>query len=363
MRHNKKSLTFIPKICAMTENKDSIHRKRDPTVRERRLSVVLLGILALIAGGMLWSQSRFDAGSWREQAQSSKPGGESRSTTAPAEPQAEDTADDAAGLVPMAPAERYGPDTLSDKIDGKAELYLSAGFKGLASRRFSLAGDKRRWMERNVYDMGGFRGAYAVFSSQRRSHIQPIAWTRHGYLAGNALFFVHGPYYVEIVGAEVSRTVQSGLESLAKAFISSHSVRAGDPVELELLPRDHRVAHSDKLTARAAFGIQGLNWIYSATYAASPDQAEALAFVSRRDSPAEAAALADKFHAFWLEYGGAEIGSPAGPPGVRGIAILDNYEICLARGRYLIGAHEATTLEFGMRLVEQLVDRIAGAER
>jgi hypothetical protein len=211
--------------------------------------------------------------------------------------------------------------------------------------------------------MGGFRGAFAVFSSQRRSHIQPVAWTRHGYLAGNALFFVHGPYYVEIVGSEATRTVQSGLESLAKAFISSHSVQTAEPVELELLPRDHRVAHSVKLTARAAFGIQGLDWIFSAAYAASPDRAEALAFFSRRDSPAEAKALADKFHAFWLEYGGAEIAPPAGPPGVRSVAILDNYEICLARGRYLIGAHEATTLDFGMRLVEQLDEQIAGAER
>jgi hypothetical protein len=347
----------------MTDNQDTIQRKRDPTVRERRLSVILLGILALVAGGMLWSQSRFDAGSWRERAQSATPGKENRSSEAPPESRAVDSADDAAGVVPLAPEERYGPDTLSDKIDGKAELYLSAGFHGLASRRFSLAGDRRRWMERNVYDMGGFRGAFAVFSSQRRSHIQPVAWTRHGYLAGNALFFVHGPFYVEIVGAEASQAVQKGLESLAKTFISSNTVQSADPVELQLLPRDYRVAHSVKLTARAAFGIQGLDWIFSAAYASSPDRAEALAFISRRDSPAEAAALADKFHAFWLEYGGAEIGSPAGPPGVRGITILDNYELCLARGRYLIGVHEATTLEFGMHLMEQLDDRIAGAGR
>ncbi len=345
----------------MTDSPDPIHRKRAPTVRERWLSVTLLGILALVAGAMLWFQGRFDAGNWREQAQSAKTEEEFRQPEAQSEPQP--SVEAAAGVEPLAPMERYGPDTLSDKIDGKAELYLNAGFQGLESRRFSLAGDGRRWMERNVYDMGGFLGAYAVFSSQRRSHTHPVAWTRHGYLAGNALFFVHGPFYVEIVGAEASRSVQEGLESLAKAFIGAHTAQVKEPAELQLLPRDHRVDPGVKLTARSAFGIQGLDWIFSAAYSSSPDQAEALAFVSRRDSPAEAAALSDRFHAFWLEFGGAEIAPPAGPPGVRAVLILDNYEICLVRGEYLIGVHEATDLAFGMRLVAQLDDKIAGVVR
>jgi hypothetical protein len=312
---------------------------------------------------MLWSQGRFDAGVWREVSQSVEAGGESHGTSPPQLPRVANKTDDAAGVTPLTPAERYGPDTLSDKIDGKAELYLSAGFLRLESRRFSLAGDRRRWMERYVYDMGGFRGAYAVFSSQRRPHNRPVAWTSHGYLAGNALFFVHGPYYVEIIGAEDSPSVQEGLISLAKAFIEAHAVQAADPVELQLLPRDHRIAGSEKLTARAAFGIQGLDWIFSAAYSSSADQVEALAFVSQRGSPAEAAALADKFHAFWLEFGGAETAPPAGPQGVRVVSILDAYEICLVRGKYLIGVHEAANLEFGMGLAVQLYDNIVGAAR
>jgi hypothetical protein len=352
-----------PKKDVMKDNQGPNHRKRDPTVRERRFSVMLLGILALIAGGMLWAQGRFDAGAWREQAQSAEAGGDTRRTAPPPVPQASTEADASAGVEPLAPAERYGPDTLSDKIDGKAELYLSAGFQSLESRRFALSGDKRRWMERYVYDMGGFRGAYAVFSSQRRPHIHPVAWTGHAYLAGNALFFVHGPYYVEIVGAEVSKSVQNGLESLAKAFIETHGAQAADPVELQLLPMDNRAANSVKLTARAVFGIQGLDWIFSAAYSSSSDQAEALAFVSQRNSPAEAEALADKFHSFWLEFGGADIAPPSGPQGARGVSILDNYEICVVRGKYLIGVHAATNLEFGMRLVEQLQRNIAGLAR
>jgi hypothetical protein len=150
---------------------------------------------------------------------------------------------------------------------------------------------------------------------------------------------------------------------LAKAFIGAHPVQAADPVELKVLPRDHRIAHSTKLTARAAFGIQGLDWIFSAAYSSSPNQDEALAFVSQRNSQADAKALADKFHDFWLEFGGTEIAPQDGQQRGRGVFILDNYEICLARGEYLIGVHEATNLEFGMRLIEQLQRNIAGAAR
>jgi hypothetical protein len=350
-----------PDIRTMTDSQDPIHGKRDPTVRERLLSSALLGILALVAVGMLWSQSRFDAGAWRERAQPVDAGGEIR-RPGPSAPRLPAATDAAAGLEPLAPAERYGPDTLSDKIDGKAELYLNAGFIGLESRRFALSGDKRRWMERYVYDMGGFPGAFAVFSSQRRPQAQPLAWAVHGYLAGNALFFVQGPFYVEIVGTEASQEVQKGLEALAMAFSAAHAAQSPDPVELQLLPRDQRIAHSEKLTARAAFGIQGLDWIFTAVYSSSPGQAEALAFVSRRDSPAEAAAMAEKFHAFWIEFGGSEIPSQDGSQGVRSVSILDNYEICMARGRYLIGVHEATNLDFGLHLMEQLQRNLAGAE-
>jgi hypothetical protein len=43
------------------------------------------------------------------------------------------------GFTPLAPAQSFGPDNLSDKIDGKAELYLSAGFKEMSCRSFNVA--------------------------------------------------------------------------------------------------------------------------------------------------------------------------------------------------------------------------------
>ena len=72
------------------------------------------------------------------------------------------------GLVPLTAGEIFEARNLSDKINGKAELYLSAGFARLVSQRFK---DKRAsdlWLEVFVYDMANGHNAFSVFSAQRR---------------------------------------------------------------------------------------------------------------------------------------------------------------------------------------------------
>ncbi len=342
----------------MTDNQTRNHRKNGTTAAERRLSLAILGLLAFIAGVMLLVQGRYDRGLWREQAQTAATGSPAQG---PEIAPAGEAKDIAAGLEPLSAAEHYDANTLSDKIDGKADLYLGAGFKGLASRRFALAGDKSRWMERYVYDMGSLRNAYAVFSAQRRPNVQSVGLAAHAYLAANGLFFVHGPYYVEIVATEASPDVQRGMNALATAFIASHEVKTEDLAELQLFPADHRVAGSVKLAARSAFGIEGLDGVFTAAYAA--DHAEALVFVSRRASHQEAQALAGKFHAFWLDFGGEQVAPPADLKDAGIVLILDNYEISLVRGDYFIGVHEAANLDFGLGLVKQLQRDIAGGAR
>ncbi len=333
-------------------DKSDHFQKRGPSATERRLSLFLLGVLALIAAMMLLRQARFDPGAWRELPSAT---GEpvQRHTEAPAD------MDGADGLVPLSAVESYGGDTLSDKINGKADLYLGAGFRGLESRRFALAGDQSRWMERHVYDMGDLGNAFAVFSSQRRRNIQPLDLTAYAYLAGNGLFFVHGPYYVEIVAVEASPEVQAGMKALGAAFVRTHETTLNRLAELDLFPAAHRIADSIQLAARNAFGIEGADGIFTAAYAM--DQAGGLAFICKRSSAAEARGLVAKFHAFWIDFGGREVAPPVDFQGARIVFILDNYEISMVQDNWVFGVHESTSLEFGLGLIEQLQHNIAGA--
>lgn len=310
-----------------------------PSALQRGLSLFFLGMLAVIAGVMLWLQNQYDPGAWRDQPSS---------PTAPA--QTKETLPE--GVVHLSEAEHYNARTLSDKINGKADLYLSAGFRSLESRRFALAADKGRWMERYLYDMGDYRNAFAVFSAQRRRDARKIDLASHAYLAANGLFMVHGPNYVEIIAAEASELMQSKMSDLASAFMESHPAAAGRIPELELFPPQHQMPNTSRLIADSAFGIQNMNWIFTSAY--DTGQAEAVAFISKRATTAEAMSLAEAFVAYWTEYGAETVETPPDLEGAKIVLILDNYEIAMVQGEYFFGVHEATRLDFGIELAAQL---------
>ncbi len=323
-------------------------QKNSPSLKEKRLGILLLSILILIGAIVLWIQARYDPGLWRLQAQPTPATGvDAQSNALPS------MRDDAVpGLNPMSAAENYQPENLSDKINGKAELYLAAGFRSLQSQRFGLAGQPGKWMERFIYDMGELRGAFAVFSAQRRSEIDLLELTPFAYRASNGLFFVHGRYYVEIIAAEASPDLQKQMERLAGTFIAARRADAQPLEELSRFPSEGLVPNSRALIADSAFGLDRLDWIFTARYEDS--RAEATAFISRRASSQDAAELADAFHRYWLDFGGEELAAPDTLPGARVATILDSYEIVMADGAYLVGVHEASTLAFGLDLAVRI---------
>jgi hypothetical protein len=323
-----------------------------PSIQERRLAVFLLALLVLIGVVMALVQARYDPAEWRLQAQPAR-----ESVTAPPEDRFAAVQEDAvSGLQALSSAEDYQAENLSDKINGKAELYLAAGFRHLQTQRFELAGKSGIWMERFIYDMGRLRGAFAVFSAQRRSPSEPLALTPYAYRASNGLFFAHGRYYVEIVASQVSPELQARMEALARSFVDAQPPDTRELEALARFPLEGRVPHSRALIADSAFGLEGLDWIFTAQYRNDLDQATA--FLSKRSSAREAAQLADAFQRYWIDYGGEALEAPEVVPNVRMVTILDGYEIAMVHGAYLIGVHEASSRAFGLDLAVRLKRRM-----
>ena len=321
-----------------------------PSVRQRCIAASVMGVLVLIAVVMGLLQGRFNAGDWREQP----------ATATPAMTDgASDPTDGPAGLTALSPLERYTAATLSDKINGKAELYLDAGFQKLESHRFALESDRERWMERYVYTMDGHANAYSVFSRQRRQEIVPLEIADDAYIASNGLFFVHGPYYVEIISGENTTAMQTAMKALAAAFIEGANAQNRPLEALDLVPQEHRVPHTAELVAKSAFGLEGLDWVYTVAYEA--DAQQAVAFIVPCDSPGRAAELAALFSDYWLEYGGERVPVDPAVPEATVVVILDAFEIAVVQGRYFFGVHEATQLDFGLALAGRLLQAIEGA--
>jgi hypothetical protein len=265
------------------------------------------------------------------------------------------------GLSALSPAERFDRATLSDKIDGKAELYLSAGFIRLDCQRIALSGRPQDWIEAFVYDMGSAPNAYAVFSLQRRSDGTALDFAEFAYRAENALFLAHGSFYLELIASGRDEPLLAALEALAAAFMARRPVAKAAIAERDLFPREGLAEAGIRLIPADAFGMAGLDRVFTATYAA--DGAEMTAFLSRRATPQEAAELARAYADFLKAYGGEVSPAEALADGAAVIAILDMYEVVFARGAFLAGVHEAPSRAKALELAARLAEKLAEVPR
>lgn len=172
------------------------------------------------------------------------------------------------GMVSMTMPEQFSPDTLYEKINGKAELYLSAGFKRLLCHRMKEENmeDVGLWMEVYVYEMDSSTNAFAVFSRQRRSDGMALDLAEYSYKTQNAVFFTHGEYYVEIVGSASEEKLFPFMYEFVRRFTKNIAVKTKEKKEFDLFPKEGLVPKSISLIPSNAFGYEKLNNIYIAAY-------------------------------------------------------------------------------------------------
>jgi hypothetical protein len=322
--------------------------------RQTYLALATLTGLLAIAIGLLGTQSRFNPAvfAYLEGAAERARGSAARPVAAePIIPLPE-------GVSALTPPERFEPESLSDKIDGKAELYLSAGFIRLDCQRFALAGQTDLWIEVFIYDMGSPENAYAVFSTQRRADGIRIDLAEFAYRAENAFFFVHGHFYLELIASDADERLATSMIALARAFITGRPVAQAAITERDLFPKQGLMETGLTLIPSDAFGFAGLDRVFAAPY--TLEGREMTAFLSRRANPQEAAALATAYVDFLRTYGG-EVQAVTDPIPGAVVAVLDMYEVVFAQGSFLAGVHEAPDRDQALVLAAELAARLKEA--
>ncbi|EFK07193.1 conserved hypothetical protein [delta proteobacterium NaphS2] len=319
--------------------------------RQTVLSLIILCALMVIGAGIFLTQSHYNPALLQKNAFVSGPK-EAPSGLAAGKffkplPQ---------GIKPLTPAETFDRRNLSDKIDGKAELYLSAGFKGLVSQRFKDENRADLWVEAFVYDMGDNQNAFSVFSTQRRNDGTALDLAKDAYRTSNALFLIHGRYYLEIIASKASEDLPGPIKIMAETFISNTPSEAAASNESTLFPKEGQVDGSISLIAANAFGYEGFDKIYTAQYRF--DGHTLMAYVSRRKTPEKAKEMAADYRTFLLAFGGKDIESQLPEKGARMIEILDTYEIVFSHGPYLAGVREAASADQAKTLAERLRRRL-----
>jgi len=333
---------------------DSVTRENKKYSRRQTvLSMAILSILMVIGVGIFITQFRFNPGVLQKNAFLPEP-----NKNQPSSPLAPNTSfvPLPEGIQPLTSTETFDARNLSDKIDGKAELYLSAGFTRLVSQRFKDEREADLWMEAFVYDMGNSQNAFSVFSAQRREDAASLDLARNAYRTPNALFLTHGRYYVEIIASKASEKVPQPVKKMAETFIHNTPAEASIVNETELFPKQEMVKSSVVLISSNAFGFDGFDNIFTTEY--EFDDSRLTAYLSHRKTPEEAKKMASAYTQFLLAYGGQSIEEELPIKDARWIKILDTFEIVFYHDSYLAGIREASTIHQAKTLAIRLYHRI-----
>ncbi len=339
----------------------NLKAKTNTAPKQTFLSLIILGVLAVISGAVFWVQFNYNPAV--QPVSFALPGGDTGDTSVTAPPASAEKPliSSPSGQSPLTPLETFDAATLSDKINGKAELYLSAGFIRLHSQRFKGEAAEDVWMEVFVYDMQSAQNSFSVFSAQRREDARTLDLGQYAYQTQNAIFFSHGPFYVEIIASDISETIIQSMLTFAEAFIEKHPIKAQTIGEKELFPKEGLIQNSISLVSADAFGYDRFDQIFTATY--KLNNTELMAYYSRRKTPREAQELASSYRDFLVTFGGNPAESDLGIKKAKMILILDTYEVVFSHGPYLAGVREAADKQPAQELARQLFNRIKEATR
>ena len=263
------------------------------------------------------------------------------------------------GFKTLSEIEVYTTENLYEKINGKAPLYIDAGFIKLSTQRFVSQADENLVMELYIFDMARTRNAFSVYSVQKRPEVENLPDMQFAYKTSNAFYLAHGQYYIELVGFAESDELLAAMAEVARKIPTNLAVHDDTAIpEIDHLPKDNLVPGSVKLYLASAFGFEGLTDIFAAGYELNGETITA--FLSKRSGPKDAEAVAESYRSFLIENGATA--SKATNKILEG-KVLDFYdttEIVLSTGPFVVGIHEAENQQSAENLAVMLVNKLSG---
>ena len=324
---------------------------------ESVISICLLGVLLLIGLGVVIKQSYYDGSKLGIETanavlpgQKSQTGGKEKEILLALKP---------VGFEGPAKVTAYNNVNLYEKIDGKADQYIEAGFQGLFTRLFTHKNDNTPGMELYLFDMGNARNAFSIYSMQKRPGVESADGLEFGYKTSNSLYFACGKYYAEFIGFSESGELLKTMTQIAKDIQTSLQVDNTAIPEFALFPQQGIVPDSFKLYTKNAFGFEGLTDTFTAQY--DIDGQPVTAFLSRRSTPAEASDVLSKYHKFLLENGGRDI--PIDSSQIKYVDIDGSIEIIFSEGLFVGGIHEVDKNQLNEKLEKMVLGKLIDAAK
>jgi hypothetical protein len=234
---------------------------------------------------------------------------------------------------PRGEIESYDEETVFEKINGKADIYIAYGFAELLFAGYSDPSDTDRFVDVYVYDMANSRNGFGIYRAQRSGSETAVEGGDEACASGASAFVRHGRYLVEIIGS--GEDVADEVRALVKPVVEALGENP-DPVrEPDWFPAAGRKAIRFEPT-----GFLGLSSLVDVFYAEYEDGSKAF---SARFADGEAATEARDSAAEDLDF-------------------FDTSHHMVVSGPWLIGVAEFPDEEKAKQVVEEIASKIGGAK-
>ncbi len=252
------------------------------------------------------------------------------------------------GLAPAGPAERYDAETLHEKINGRAETYISFGCAGLYVRSFSRPGAGS--VDLFIFDMTTPAGAFGIFALERDPAAAPLDFTADGYADGPASFLRLARYYIQLLPADETPSAD-----IARALAAAIPADDAGLDAARLLPAAGQDPATLTYTAENAQGQAFLRNVFEAQY--DFEGTRLPFFVMAADDEAAARDAYDQYLAFARQLGRV-LAEREGPGAARVFEadLFGSTKILWQRGSHLGGVAETAAPAAARKMVDAYLE-------
>lgn len=153
----------------------------------------------------------------------------------------------------------YDRETLSDRINGEAELYFPFGFDRMVAARYSSEKTPATGIDVEIYRMGSLLDSFGMYSNYRQKDGQRINSGAESNLSGSQLFLYQGRYFIHIQITGVDNSNTDALTECAKLVASSLPGERNRPSELSAFDRPEIVKGTERYLPLSLLGYDFLN--------------------------------------------------------------------------------------------------------
>jgi hypothetical protein len=198
-------------------------------------------------------------------------------------------------------ARHFTPETLYQKINGRADAYLQYRVVSMDFGTYSHKSDHDRTIDVYWYNMGEPANAFGIYQLEAPPDANPVSIGVMGYETGGAVFFHKGSSYVQILPTEGDESDTTVALAIARRIADQIESSGTEVWARKALPETGRVPDSFNYVAQNAFGQDFLSDVFTADY--NHPSGRVTLFIHRADDEPSARALLDKYRGFMEEYG------------------------------------------------------------